>query len=132
MTEDQWLWAKTQLGLSDDQRTDIGQRFARLGSLRAVALDVLGERRAAMLANPGFSSVTVPGAISVSQSLRDQVAAIERWMNELRSGPDDPSAPIGPDDDVHPEDRPLGVSTMLLPASRRRSGSRRWRHPDTW
>ncbi|MER5302120.1 hypothetical protein ABT039_22055 [Streptomyces lasiicapitis] len=91
-------WLLATLGPATDI-TDLEQRYARLHSLRAVALEVLRERRAALLAQP--LRVTLSGVVSVDSS--GNVAALERQITEL----EDPATPIP--DETAPGRDPSGV-----------------------
>ncbi|MFF3468770.1 hypothetical protein [Streptomyces sp. NPDC002619] len=68
-------WLLAQLGPSTDQ-ADLQTRYTRLGSARAVALEVLSERRAKLL------QLTVNGVATLDQSnnltgLERQIASVE-------------------------------------------------------
>lgn len=84
-------WLIAQLGAATDQ-ADLDQRYARLRSARAVAIEVLYERKAALVmeqpASIGVSSV-------VSVSYVENIKAIERQISSLEAGespaPDDPT-----------------------------------------
>lgn len=83
-------WLLAQLGTSTDL-PDLEQRYTRLGTARAVALEVVRERLAALLAQP--SSVNVSSVVSVS--FTENIKAYERQIASLEDGeppaPDDPS-----------------------------------------
>ncbi|MEE1812717.1 hypothetical protein [Streptomyces sp. BE133] len=87
-------WLIAQLGTDTDQ-ADLDQRYARLGTARAVALEVVRERLAALRASPG--SVSVSGVVSVNFAAN--IAAYERQIESLEAGeppaPDDPEDPCG-------------------------------------
>ncbi|WP_282795775.1 hypothetical protein [Streptomyces sp. CC224B] len=89
-------WLLAALGPATDT-TDLDQRYARLHSLRAVALEVLRERRAALLAQP--LKVALSGVVSVDTS--GNVTALERQIAELEDpatlvpGEDAPAGPGG-------------------------------------
>lgn len=85
-------WLFMQLG-RDTPLADLVTRYQRLGSARAVALEILGERLAAILANPG--TVNVNGVVSISYAANIQ--ALERQIALLRDGI--PTAPDDPDTD---------------------------------
>ncbi|MFZ3475350.1 hypothetical protein ACODT3_42400 [Streptomyces sp. 4.24] len=78
-------WLLAALGPATDT-ADLDTRYARLHSLRAVALEVLRERRAALLAQP--LKVSLSGVVSVDTS--GNVAALERQIDEL----EDPATPV--------------------------------------
>lgn len=83
-------WLISQLG-TDTDLTDLAARYARLGTSRAVALEVVRERLAALLASPG--SVAVSGVVSVNFGAN--ITAYERQILSLEAGeppaPDDPA-----------------------------------------
>lgn len=85
-------WLKAQLGTATDT-ADLETRLARLGTARPVALEVLRERLAALLQQPG--SVNVSGVVSVT--VGENIRAYERQIASLEAGvppaPDDPAAP---------------------------------------
>lgn len=87
-------WLLSQLGRSTDL-ADLTARYTRLGSGRAVAIEVVRERLADLLTSPG--SVSVSGVVSINVSAN--IAAYERQLTALESGqppaPDDPP----PDDE---------------------------------
>ncbi|WP_078944378.1 hypothetical protein [Streptomyces albidoflavus] len=89
-------WLLAQLGPATDL-ADLQARYVRLGSGRAVAVEVLRERLAVLLASPG--SVAVSGVVSVSFS--ENIKAYERQIASLESG--DPPAPDDPDPAVDPD-----------------------------
>lgn len=80
-------WLQAQLG-PDTGTADLTGRYERLGSARAVALDVLHGRIAALVAEP--LKVTVNGVASIDNSAN--VVALERQVSQLGevAGPDDP------------------------------------------
>lgn len=82
-------WLLSQLGRSTDL-ADLTARYTRLGSGRAVAIEVVRERLADLLTSPG--SVSVSGVVSINVSAN--IAAYERQLAALESGqppaPDDP------------------------------------------
>ncbi|MEV4741590.1 hypothetical protein [Streptomyces sp. NPDC049555] len=82
-------WMLAQLG-PDTDPADLQTRYARLASARAVVLEVLSERLAALLAEP--LKVTVNGVLSVDQSAN--AAALERRITTVAAdtAPDDTSA----------------------------------------
>ncbi|MGW2700813.1 hypothetical protein [Streptomyces sp. NPDC001340] len=81
-------WLLAQLGPTTDQ-TDLQARYARLGTARSVALEVLYERRAKLLAEP--LQLTVNGVATLDQSanltgLERQIASVED-----ATAPDEPN-----------------------------------------
>lgn len=83
-------WLISQLGTGTDL-TDLTARYTRLGSARAVAIEVVRERLAVLLVAPG--SVSVSGVVSVNFSAN--ITAYERQLLALESG--EPPAPDEPD-----------------------------------
>ena len=87
-------WLLTQLGTSTSTTDDLDGRYARLGTARAVALEVLRERRQALLGQP--LKLTLTGVVSVDYTAN--IAALERQITALENpaltpAPDDP-APV--------------------------------------
>ncbi|MFH8745757.1 hypothetical protein ACH4GK_00640 [Streptomyces rimosus] len=82
-------WLLAQLG-PDTDATELTARYERLHSARAVVLEVLHERRAALLAEP--LKVTVNGVATIDTSAN--VTAPERTIAQLADepAPDDPAA----------------------------------------
>jgi hypothetical protein len=89
LTTDVRAWLLAQLGTSTDL-TDLEARYTRLGTSRAVALEVLRERYAALLQQPTGVTVTNVVAINTTANL----AAYERQIAALEAG--DPPAPDDP------------------------------------
>src|SRR5690349_7787912 len=85
-------WLKGELGATVDL-ADLDARYTRLGTARAVALEVLRERLAALRAQP--SSVNVSGVVSVTFS--ENIKAYERQIAALENG--EPPAPDDPESD---------------------------------
>lgn len=83
-------WLLAELGTTTDL-TDLEARYTRLGTARAVALEVLRERLAALRAQP--STVNLSGAVAVS--FTENIKAYERQIAALEAGenpaPDDPA-----------------------------------------
>ncbi|MDT3396331.1 hypothetical protein RKE29_06700 [Streptomyces sp. B1866] len=81
-------WLTARLGTADP--ADIQTRYTRLGSARAVLLEVLAERRARLLAEP--LRLTVDGVVTLDQS--NNLTGIERQMATAATepAPDDPAA----------------------------------------
>ncbi|MGW7572398.1 hypothetical protein [Streptomyces sp. NPDC054765] len=109
MDEFQRSWLLAQLG-PDTDSADLERRFFRLRSVRGVALEVLGERRAKLLGDP--LKVTVDGVVTMD--LQENLRGIERQIEQVRQAPapDDPT-----DEDTG--DEAMGV-TWLVPARRYR------------
>ncbi|MGI5262370.1 hypothetical protein [Streptomyces angustmyceticus] len=109
MDEFQQSWLMAQLGAAADSN-DLERRFFRLRSVRAVALEVLGERRAKLLGDP--LKVTVDGMVTVD--LQENLRGVERQIEQVRQAP----APDDPADEDDGDDT-MGV-TWLVPARRYR------------
>lgn len=92
MTPAVTAWLTSQLGTATNL-DDLTTRYTRLGSARAVAIEVLYERKADLIGQP--SSVTVTGVVGVS--FTENIKALERQIALLESG--EPPAPDDPDDD---------------------------------
>ncbi len=91
-------WLLAQLGPTTPT-ADLETRYARLGTARAVALEVLRGRLAALIQQP--ASVNVSGAVAVT--FTENIKALERQIALLETGeppaPDDPPG-TGNDDTV--------------------------------
>ncbi|MGV9891732.1 hypothetical protein [Streptomyces sp. NPDC003395] len=91
-------WLLAQLGKTTDT-ADLATRYTRLGSARAVAVEVLRERLADLRAQP--SSVNVSAVVSVSYV--ENIKAYERQIAALEAGdipaPDE-APPTSADDPV--------------------------------
>ncbi|WP_435058513.1 hypothetical protein [Streptomyces sp. bgisy060] len=103
-------WLLATLGPATDT-TDLETRYARLHALRAVALEVLRERRAALLAQP--LKVTLTGVVSVDTS--GNVAALDRQIAEL----EDPATPVPGEGTPGDPDAPVGSILYLRERPRR-------------
>lgn len=81
-------WLRAQLGTATDEQ-DLATRYGRLGRARAVAVEVLSERRAKLLAEP--LRMTVDGVVTIDQS--NNLAGLERQIVGLAElvAPDDPA-----------------------------------------
>ncbi|MFE5117737.1 hypothetical protein [Streptomyces sp. NPDC056669] len=101
MDEFQRSWLLAQLG-PDTDPADLERRFFRLRSARAVALEVLGERRAKLLGDP--LKVTVDGVVTMD--LQENLRGIERQIEAVRQA----SAPDDPEDE---EGKALATSFMV-------------------
>ncbi|MGW2051822.1 hypothetical protein ACWCPF_42860 [Streptomyces sp. NPDC001858] len=102
-------WLLAQLGPDTDQ-TDLQTRYARLGSARAVALEVLNERRAKLLSEP--LQLTVNGVATLDQS--NNLTGLERQIASVEglTGPVDPNG---------------GETVVIAPLH-----SARWRRHNRW
>lgn len=103
-------WLLTTLGTTTDT-ADLDQRYARLHSLRAVALEVLRERRAALLAQP--LKVALSGVVTVDTS--GNLAALERQIAQL----EDPTTPVPGEQPPCAPDAPSGSVLYLRERPRR-------------
>lgn len=87
-------WLLAQLG-ETTSTTDLETRYARLGTARAVALEVLRGRLAAFLQQP--ATVNVSSVVGVG--FAENIKALERQITSLEAGipaaPDDPTTPGG-------------------------------------
>jgi hypothetical protein len=106
--EFQQSWLLAQLGPEIDA-AELERRFFRLRSARAVALEVLGERRAKLLGDP--LKVTVDGVVTMD--LQENLRGIERQIEAMRQTP-------APDETVDEEEFDALVTTCLLPVRRYR------------
>jgi hypothetical protein len=95
-------WLKSELGADTDQ-SDLIVRYTRLGTARAVAIEVVRERLAALRSQP--STVNVSAVVGVSYV--ENIKAYERQLARLESGT--PPAPDDPDTGDESADTTLGV-----------------------
>ena len=83
-------WLLAQLGAATPL-ADLEARYARLGTARAVALEVLRSRLAALIQQP--TTINVSGAVAVG--FAENIKALERQITALEAGippaPDDPA-----------------------------------------
>jgi hypothetical protein len=100
-------WLLSQLGTATDL-ADLEQRLARLGTARAVALEVVRERLAVLRAQP--ASVNLSGVVSVSYG--ENIKAYERQIAMLEAG--EPPAPDDPDEDGDGLPDPTGFGIIHL------------------
>ena len=103
-------WLLSQLGTATDL-VDLDNRYTRLGTARAVALEILHERRAALIFDQP-ASVGVSGVVTVAYT--ENIRAIERTIAILESG-----EPPAPDENVE-TGGPGGFGTLRLVARERR------------
>ncbi|MEH0586840.1 hypothetical protein QA942_23230 [Streptomyces sp. B21-106] len=101
-------WLLAQLGPTTDT-ADLDARYARLTSARAVANEVLAERRAKLLADP--LRMTVDGVVTIDQS--NNLAGLERQITALVDL-------IAPDELAEGEESTDLVTAPLLRARRGR------------
>ena len=95
-------WLLAQLGESTSV-TDLEARYARLGTARTVALEVLRGRLAALLQQP--VTVNVSGVVGVG--FGENIKALERQIASLEAGV--PAAPDDPADETDTTTTELGV-----------------------
>ena len=103
-------WLLSQLGTATDL-VDLDNRYTRLGTARAVALEILHERHAALVFTQP-ASVGVSGVVTAGYA--ENIKAIERKISILESG-----EPPAPDEDVE-TGGPGGFGTLRLVARERR------------
>lgn len=108
LTPDVTAWLRGELG-ADTDLTDLDTRYTRLGTARAVALEVLRERLAALRAQP--ATVNVSGVVAVA--FTENIKAYERQINALENG--EPPAPDDPLDGIS-----SGIGMLHLHARPRR------------
>ncbi|MDQ0990740.1 hypothetical protein [Streptomyces sp. V3I7] len=101
MDEFQRSWLLAQLG-PDTDPADLERRYFRLRSVRAVALEVLGERRAKLLADP--LKVSVDGVVTMD--LQENLRGIERQIDQAGRAP-------APDDPVEEETEGAGEMVQV-------------------
>ncbi|MFE0640126.1 hypothetical protein ACFW2Y_00640 [Streptomyces sp. NPDC058877] len=101
-------WLLAQLGPETDM-TDLEARYTRLGTARAVALEVLAERRAGLLAEP--LRLTVDGVMTVDNS--GNLTGLERQITSV-------SGAVAPDETTTSEEGPPVVVVASLRPARRR------------
>jgi hypothetical protein len=100
-------WLLAQLGEATNT-ADLETRYARLGTARAVALEVLRGRLAAFLQTP--ATVNVSSVIGVGYA--ENIKALERQIALLEAGsPPAPDDPTVPDDDT--PDTQLGMIHLV-------------------
>lgn len=97
-------WLISQLGTATDL-TDLTARYTRLGTARAVALEVLNQRLADLRAQ--VSTVNVSSVVSVS--FTENIKAYERQIALLLEG-----TPTAPDDPTTPDDGTVLLGSFQL------------------
>lgn len=80
LSDSEYAYLRSELGEAD--RADLDARHQRLGSVQAVAIEVLRERKAALVSDP--LAVTVQGIATVSNA--ENVRALERQIAALEDG----------------------------------------------
>lgn len=99
-------WLLAQLGTATDT-TDLEARYARLGTARAVAIEVLTQRRADLLAQP--ASLGVSGVVTIAYT--ENIKALERQIALLEAA--DAPAPDEPADPCTDEETGLGIIRLI-------------------
>lgn len=79
LADAEYAYLRSELGEAD--RADLEARYQRLGSLHAVAVEVLRERKAALVSDP--LSITVQGVATVNNA--ENVKALERQIGDLEA-----------------------------------------------
>jgi hypothetical protein len=95
-------WLLAQLGTATDT-ADLEARYTRLGTARAVALEVLRQRLADLIQQP--ATVNVSGVVGVGTA--ENIKALERQITSLEAGT--PEAPDEPDTGDDEDTTQLGV-----------------------
>ena len=103
-------WLISQLGTATDL-TDLAARYTRLGTARAVALEVLNQRLADLRAQ--VATVAVSSVVSVS--FAENIKAYERQIALLEAG-----TPAAPDDPAAVDDDTAQIGFLQLVPRRRR------------
>lgn len=93
-------WLTSQLG-TDTDLVDLDDRYTRLGTARAVAVEILTQRHADLLASP--TVVGVSGVVNINSTAN--LAGLERRIAELQ----DPTAAPAPDETGYGDDSLAGV-----------------------
>lgn len=97
-------WLLAQLG-ETTSITDLETRYARLGTARAVALEVLRGRLAAFLQQP--ATVNVSSVVGVG--FAENIKALERQIANLEAG-----IPTAPDDPTITDPDSIGTTLGIL------------------
>jgi hypothetical protein len=103
-------WLISQLGTATDLN-DLNTRYTRLGTARAVALEVLNQRLADLRAQ--VATVNLSSVVSVSYA--ENIRAYERQIALLLDG-----IPPAPDDPPDTADDTAEIGFLQLVARRRR------------
>jgi hypothetical protein len=86
LTDAEYAYLRSELGEVD--RADLDTRYRRLGSLQAVAIEILRERKANLVSDP--LAVTVQGIATVNNA--ENVRALERQIAALKDVTPDEAA----------------------------------------
>jgi hypothetical protein len=97
-------WLISQLGTATDL-PDLTARYTRLGTARAVAIEIVNERLANLRAQ--VATVTVSSVVSVS--IAENIKAYERQLALLQAG-----SPPAPDDPASPDDDSAGTALGMF------------------
>jgi hypothetical protein len=95
-------WLLAQVGTATDT-ADLEARYTRLGTARAVALEVLRGRLADLIQQP--SNVNVTGVVSIGTA--ENIKALERKIAALENG-----EPPAPDDPIDGSAGTFGLLTL--------------------
>ncbi|GGL03164.1 hypothetical protein [Streptomyces flaveus] len=77
LTDAEYAYLRSQIG--EVERSDLNARHQRLGSVNAVAIEILRERKAALVSDP--LTITVQGVATVNNA--ENVKALERQITDL-------------------------------------------------
>ncbi|MFF9787194.1 hypothetical protein [Streptomyces nigrescens] len=102
-------WLLAQLGTATDL-VDLDARYTRLGRARAVAIEILSQRKADLINNQP-ASVNISSVVSVAYT--ENIKALERQIALLESA-DALPAPDEPADDTSDDDTDPGWSIVQL------------------
>lgn len=104
LTDTVQAWLLSQLGPTTPV-ADLEARYTRLGTARAVALEVLYERKAALIQQP--ATINVSSVVSLSTA--ENIKALERQIALLEAGePPAPDDPAGTGNDTF-----IGVARLV-------------------
>lgn len=101
-------WLLDQLGTATDL-VDLEARYTLLGTARAVAISILTQRKADLIAQP--ASVNVSSVVGVTYT--ENIKAIERQIALLEAA-DAPPAPDEPADEDDEDDTDTGWAVVQL------------------
>lgn len=87
-------WLLSVLGTNTDL-TDLETRYTRLGTARAVALEILRQRLADLRAQPSTVNVSSVVGISYVENIKSYERQIEALENGENPAPDEPVGPDG-------------------------------------
>ncbi|MFF3060173.1 hypothetical protein [Streptomyces sp. NPDC057909] len=82
LTDAEYAYLRSELGEAD--RADLESRYQRLGALHTVAVEVLRQRKAALIADP--LAITVQGVATVNNA--ENVKALERQIATIEEDDD--------------------------------------------